>query len=404
MTLGDVKDQDIKVKMSLYYSGVLASADKVLMGKYLDAYSLPTDQRRQRIRLHGSNNQIPGHFDHIAPIISQITEWNRLSSSDQHKKEGDAANNDAKISSIEIIFRDSDNNHQEVKMAIGLSTPLKNLFNDYSDERGESLRSLRFSFKGKTLFLSSAGHLTPEELGMKNLDLISVSAFVGSPSRNNENEPKDISSHKSLLRRKKKSSGAKGNTRKQRSSPRTVAVEDYTEFMVRHSLALTKLFDEVDAKFKEIRQELNTLNIERTQPKAKSSHKKSADTPPDQPINHPPMDGIGGKAGKTSFAVLVGGSDNVYNTSKPSARRNHALSVPHPIVLDLHGLTRDQALAKLDDRLPEWTDIAMQGCHPFVQPVVIVCGGGNQILSESVEHLIRHDDGGSNAPKNMFVH
>ena len=74
-------------------------------------------------------------------------------------------------------------------MAIVLSTPLKTLFNNYSEEQGESLRSLQFSFKGKTLFLNSAGHLTPEELGTKNLDLISVSAFVQSPSGNKENEP-----------------------------------------------------------------------------------------------------------------------------------------------------------------------------------------------------------------------
>ena len=116
------------------------------------------------------------------------------------------------------------------------------------------------------------------------------------------------------------------------------------------------------------------------------------------------MDGIGGKAGKTSFVVQVGEVNNLYKSSKLLIHHGNALKELRPIVVDLHlhGLTRDQALSKLDECLPEWTDIAMKGIYPFVQPAVIVCGGGNQILSESIEHWIRQNDKVSKAPKNLL--
>ena len=41
--------------------------------------------------------------------------------------------------------------------------PLKLFFNDYAEKQGVSLRSLRFSCNGKTLFLSSAGNQSPDE-------------------------------------------------------------------------------------------------------------------------------------------------------------------------------------------------------------------------------------------------
>ena len=69
------------------------------------------------------------------------------------------------------------------------------------------------------------------------------------------------------------------------------------------------------------------------------------------------------------------------------------------VTIDLHGLTKDEALSKLDECLPKWVDIAMKGEHLWVIPVNIVCGGGNQILSEAVEAWIRQNTKVSNAPK-----
>jgi hypothetical protein len=48
----------------------------------------------------------------------------------------------------------------------------------------------------------------------------------------------------------------------------------------------------------------------------------------------------------------------------------------------LRGLSKNQALEKLNEILSRWVDIAMQGEHHWVIPVVIICGGGNQVLPE----------------------
>ena len=377
----NITDEMIKAEMPLYHAAILASATPESMKTYLDAAKPP---RKQLMTA-----------DRVMSIVNSYWPADR-------KNKSDDANADVDTASIEIIFKDPGNNNEEVRMAIGLSASLKTLFNNYSEERGLSLRSLRFSYDGKTLFLSSAGNKTPSQLGMNNLDSITVST-VGERPQNQEDVQKAKSSPNSSFRgKKKKKCNTKGKTKKSRNNSPSFVVDDSAKFKINHSEALTKLFEEAEPKFKEIRQQINALNIKHTERKVKTGRKKSSIIV-QRPIDNPFTEGIGGKAGKTSFVVKVGEVDNLYKTSKPSVRRNHALSASHSIVLDLHGFTKDQALAKLDDCLPEWTDIAMQGCYPFVQPVVIVCGGGNQVLSESVEHWIRQNDRVSNAPKNLLV-
>ena len=68
-------------------------------------------------------------------------------------------------------------------------------------------------------------------------------------------------------------------------------------------------------------------------------------------------------------------------------------------MIDLHGLTKKQALSKLNESLPVWSEIAMKGAYPFVIQVKIVCGGGSQVLSEAVQDWIRQNKNGANAPK-----
>jgi hypothetical protein len=94
--------------------------------------------------------------------------------------------------------------------------------------------------------------------------------------------------------------------------------------------------------------------------------------------------------------VLVGEVQNLYKTTKPSAMASH--EIPSSI-LDLHGYTRVEALTKLDKSLNVWVDAAMWGSYSFVQPVLIVCGCGNRILSETVQEWIRANDTVANAPK-----
>lgn len=72
-----------------------------------------------------------------------------------------------------------------------------------------------------------------------------------------------------------------------------------------------------------------------------------------------------------------------------------------PITIDLHGYSRDEALETLDKSLPGWVETAMKGESPWVTPVDIVCGGGSQLLSETVKGWIRANRQVANRPKSI---
>ena len=111
-------------------------------------------------------------------------------------------------------------------------------------------------------------------------------------------------------------------------------------------------------------------------------------------MNHPCGEGKGSKAGVPFYAVHVGATENLYKTQKPALAGRDK-----PISIDLHGRTMEEALSDLDSKLPEWINIAMRGAHPFMIRVVIVCGGGNQILSEAVEGWIKGNENVARAPQ-----
>jgi len=170
------------------------------------------------------------------------------------------------------------------------------------------------------------------------------------------------------------------------------------ELRIEHSKALTKLHEEMQSQLKIIRQRLNNLCIERSQPKIKSASRNYVPLP-QSTVNNPPTDGLGGKAGKSRFIIQVGEVGNLYKTSK----RRVPAAISRAIIVDLHGYTKTEALETLDDKLPQWNDMAMSGSYPFVMPVEIICGGGNQILSEVVKQWIKWNDKVSNAPKNLWT-
>ena len=142
------------------------------------------------------------------------------------------------------------------------------------------------------------------------------------------------------------------------------------------------------------------MNLERTKPKQRTSPSKA--TKPVEVLLDNPLgdDQLGGKAGKTQFIIQVGEVSNLYKTSKQSSggrgRRQD------DIMIDLHGLTAEEAVYRLDKHLPTWIETAMNATYPFVIPVKIVCGGGSQILAEVVENWIKQNDSVANAPKNMY--
>jgi DNA-nicking Smr family endonuclease len=90
----------------------------------------------------------------------------------------------------------------------------------------------------------------------------------------------------------------------------------------------------------------------------------------------------------------VGDVGSLYKTQKSSSH------IPgNTPALDLHGHTKDEALATLDENLNGWVETAMQGSYPFVIQVKIICGCGSQTLSEVVEKWIKSKSNVSNAPK-----
>eukprot|EP00571_Detonula_confervacea_P015386 CAMPEP_0172303428 /NCGR_PEP_ID=MMETSP1058-20130122/4961_1 /TAXON_ID=83371 /ORGANISM="Detonula confervacea, Strain CCMP 353" /LENGTH=70 /DNA_ID=CAMNT_0013014235 /DNA_START=944 /DNA_END=1156 /DNA_ORIENTATION=+ len=69
--------------------------------------------------------------------------------------------------------------------------------------------------------------------------------------------------------------------------------------------------------------------------------------------------------------------------------------------MDLHGFSRYKALDMLRKGLREWVNEAMKGEYPFVVAVNIICGGGNQVLSELVAQFIRDNPQFANRPKGI---
>ena len=137
----------------------------------------------------------------------------------KHCKGGAAIDDDD--DDIHITFLDDDNREVK-KMKIGRSQKLKLLFNGYAEEVGVSLRSLRFSYEGKALFLSSAGSMTPADMDMNDLSFITVtdttkasdgeeSTMSASFSTFNIN---DSSSHKKGKGKSKKGKSKKNKTPK----------------------------------------------------------------------------------------------------------------------------------------------------------------------------------------------
>ena len=146
---------------------------------------------------------------------------------------------------------------------------------------------------------------------------------------------------------------------------------------------------------------LNALDLERQPPKQREKSKRKKRVKANVDLQILPKSGIGGKAGRAHFVVQVGEVQNLYRTTKQSVLSSQH-SPSSASTLDLHGFTREEALIKLDESLKVWVDTAMHGSYPFVIPAMIVCGCGNQILSETVEKWIKSTRNVCNAPKNSI--
>merc|ERR1712194_575614 len=182
------------------------------------------------------------------------------------------------------------------------------------------------------------------------------------------------------------------------NSYRTPTVDEMKRCKQRWMERMHCVHMEAMARFKRIRQELDARNLERSEPKAKKTQSKTG-VPRALPAHNPSLIGIGNKAGKSKFLIQVGAVEHLYKTSKQAARCAKGCSLPYVPCVDLHGMTKSNALRELDENLPHWIEAAMKGSYPWVIPVKIICGGGNQVLSEAVIDWIRENKQVSNAPK-----
>ncbi|KAL7534038.1 hypothetical protein ACHAXR_005609 [Thalassiosira sp. AJA248-18] len=330
-----------------------------------------------------------------------VSEYVNYISSDWNEKRGNSRASSSNNSSnearpkIRIVLLD-DLTKETCELCIERSTTLKSLFNEYAEVRDASLRSLRFSYEGQTLFLSSAKNKTPEDLGMNDLDTIHVIDLTQT-SRDEETVTETVSTLKDSPSRPKR-----GQKSKRRAQP-TATEKTKEDLRIEHSKILTKMHEEAQPRFKKIRQRLNNLSIERLQPKIKSRRPRFVPPLPQTIISNPNTAGLGGKAGKPKYVVQVGEVQNLYKTSKLRRGGVQASTTFQAISIDLHGHTKAEAIKLLNDKLPMWNDIAMSGSYPFVMPVEIICGCGNQVLSEAVGQWIKCNEKVSNAPKNMWV-
>ena len=309
-------------------------------------------------------------------------------------------------SHIELFLQDDVKEEERHGFSIDSGTTLKTLFNDYADKRGISLRSLRFSYNGKTLFLSSIGNKTPDELSMRDQDVISVhDTSAVEDTRDDRQSPSNKTSKKSTKKKKNSSKRNKGKSVKKKQVKHEKPTLSLEQCKALHSKTLTKLHEEAEPLLKEIRMRLNALDLERQPPKQKkrkNRKKSNKQSNVNADLQILPSSGIGGKAGKPFFHIHVGEVSNLYKTTKPSQQQKGASTCSTPgscTTLDLHGFTQEEALQKLDESLISWVDAAMRGSYPFVIPAKIVCGCGNQVISEVVQKWIHAHTQVRNSPK-----
>lgn len=338
----------------------------------------------------------------VSTLMCSLRSPNPMQLQDEIESKEDSISPDA----VMILIIDSNTKlGQNYIMERDDSEAPKWLFEEYARKKKTQIKFVRFKYNGRALFLSSVKRKTATELGFQNGDEIQAWHMVESSEEWSERaKPKSaVKKGKSNNNTPKNRKKAKGKNGSSQQKPAYVEVDMEKKWKREHSRAISRVFEEAMQKFKEVRQKLDSLNLERTKPKSKRMRVKMGSAPHVEPVDNPPMEGLGGKAGKTHYPIQIGEVNNLYKSAKRSKRRKQKsrkkAKQNENISLDLHGMTADEARTKLDESLSKWIDIAMHGSYPFVIRVNVICGGGSQILSEVVETWIRMNDKVANAPK-----
>ena len=305
---------------------------------------------------------------------------------------------------IKIILSNQESGVETEKIVIELH-PTQNCLYDYVGEYGESLRSLRFSYNGSTLFLSSLGWTENCQWYWHARFWCHLHLRQQLDSRSRGLHP----TRQPFMSKKKKCKSFAKRAHQAREKPKSRPIISIPqnnkdkELQVAHSISLYKVHEEAEPKFKSIRQKLNNLALDRQEPKNRRASTKPEQAVEGSFISNPNTSDLGGEAGKTAYQINVGRVENLYISSKRNSSLRSSTSSTRSSIIDLHGCNRNEAIERLDSSFSDWMDTAMQGEYPWVIPAVIVCGGGNQILSETVETWIKGNKNVANAPRGHFL-
>ena len=157
-----------------------------------------------------------------------------------------------------------------------------------------SIKSLRITHNERTLFVSSIGKKTPLDLGITDFDTLEITIIQSTPTEEPPKQPSSKGKKKKNNNNKKKHKKSKKKRPVQIAPPEDEMEKAKKEWM----FSLYRVFAEAEPTFKEIRQRLNAMNLERTKPKQRISS-PSKTTEPVEVVDNPLGDDqLGGKAGR----------------------------------------------------------------------------------------------------------
>ena len=267
----------------------------------------------------------------------------------------------------------------------------------------KSPTSLWFEYKNTPLFSSDAGKKKMGQFENGDLIYVSLKALPNSPKIERVPLKSLHGNNKMKPQRSKKGKRKSNKVMLPKKSEEELKEEEEKQHHRNWRHAIDRVFVEAEPLFKKKRDELNALKLKRTAPKARKKTSSSTTSSVLNESNSFTQTECLDKAGKSHLFVRVGEVENLYKTTKPSkiTTVTKTRGVDDRISIDLHGYTKDEALCKLDECLPQWIDMAMKSNYPFVVSVTIVCGKGSQVLSEVVETWIKKNKKVANAPKSI---
>ncbi len=237
-----------------------------------------------------------------------------------------------------------------------------------------------------TYSVSICAQISLKQLGIKEGDVIACKKVETAKRGGNdeaEDESVSLSRKPAAPRTRKQRNGKKKWRHKPSNQDQEPSNQQLKEA---HSKMMDPVLNEMRPQLQRIRQQLNSLRLHRQLPKQKQRKGLKVISSNVQDNFNNKVATFEAKAGKIAFPILVGQVSNLYSSSKAS--RSRKARIRKIMSLDLHGLSKKQALETLKENLPRWVDTAMKGDYPFVIPIDVICGRGNQVLSEVVATFI----------------